>query len=172
MSTCVSFRSFPRFLPRSWCHQCCLQPQLPPAGTASSRPGPCHHLECLFCVFASSSVGDHQAGKGRESLGRSLGCAGSWPRLLPCLPLAGREEPPAPPHTGPKAVRGPRQPRGLLAVHIFARSGGHPVSGDGRGWGWGALPVSALTASPFLHPAVTSWSSETLQVTCPCGTTA
>jgi hypothetical protein len=40
LSTCVSFWSYPRLLPRSWCHPCCLQPQLSPAGTAGSRPGP------------------------------------------------------------------------------------------------------------------------------------
>lgn len=36
----------------------------------------------------------------------------------------------------------------------------------------GALPLSVLMASPFLHPVVTSWSSETLLVTCPFRTTA
>lgn len=36
----------------------------------------------------------------------------------------------------------------------------------------GALPVSVLMASPFLHPVVISWSSKTLLVTCPFVTTA
>lgn len=36
----------------------------------------------------------------------------------------------------------------------------------------GALPLSVLMASPILHLVVTSWSSETLPVTCPFRTTA
>uniref|UniRef100_A0A667G509 Mannosidase alpha class 2C member 1 n=1 Tax=Lynx canadensis TaxID=61383 RepID=A0A667G509_LYNCA len=64
-------------------------------------------------------------------------------------PSAGGDQPPEP-HAGPPAVRGPRQPRRLLAAHVAAGSGGRPVSG-GVGWGWESCPRGDLVTPPVLQ---------------------
>lgn len=76
----------------------------------------------------------------------------SWARPRPRPPpppSVGGDQPPGP-QAGPEAVRGPRQPRGLLAAHVAAGSGGRPVSG-GAGWEWESCPRGALMVPPVLQ---------------------
>nr|KAF6501250.1 hypothetical protein HJG59_011845 [Molossus molossus] len=62
------------------------------------------------------------------------------------LPSSGGEHPPGP-HTGAQAVRGPWQPRRLLAAHVTSSSGGCPVS---RVQGEGGSPNLAGSSWPLL----------------------
>ncbi|XP_053744806.1 alpha-mannosidase 2C1 isoform X2 [Panthera pardus] len=90
-------------IPGRWRYPRCLQPQLPPVGAACPGPGARCRLERLLGVLACGSVGDGQTGG---------------------------DQPPGQ-HAGPQAVRGPRQPRRLLAAHVAAGSGGRPLRPPG-----------------------------------------